>query len=619
MTKRLLCVVMAMLFVVCSVPFAQAAKTSKSVYKPANALSYAKGHWNDGKGLCAEFVSDCLKAGGVDDVYERRVINLYNALKDKGWGTAYKLTLTGGTSGRISMKANEGKVKAGDPVFYYCNVCKQFEHVILCNGADSAGYMKDYAHNNPHDGNRTTYTYRHCGTDNWTMYSIRMDESETLFGTVTSVAAPKVKEATNLENSITIKWNAITGATDYRVYRCLPKGSWVYLETVNGTSYTDTKVENGKTYLYTVRACKKTVWSAYYGGYEATFISPVKFKSSAIADNSIKLTWNTNSSADGYYIYRQKNNGDWVRYADLNKATTSSFVDKDVETGNVYTYRIRAFKGDSVSAYDSAGLKQIFLGTPKMTSIANDLKGITIKWEKLNGSTEYRIYRRGAGEKYWTYLKTVKGNTFTDEAVKSGSYYRYTVRSASGNMYGGFDANGLVIRCIATPKLLTAVPSDKRVNVLWTPVAGATGYYVYHKLAVAKYWTRIATVKGTVYSDANVKVGSTYEYTVKAYYGSTMSSYDAKGISCKVSEAPTTTKPLVTQLVTTTKSELPTISGSQKAVMASEAEVTETTIAVTEPSTEAITEVVTTKPVTEPSKPVIEATEPVTEPVTALD
>ncbi|MBQ2422446.1 MAG: hypothetical protein II286_00655, partial [Clostridia bacterium] len=34
-------------------------------YDPSAALAYAKAHWNDGKGLCAEFVRDCLRAGGL--------------------------------------------------------------------------------------------------------------------------------------------------------------------------------------------------------------------------------------------------------------------------------------------------------------------------------------------------------------------------------------------------------------------------------------------------------------------------------------------------------------------------------------------------------------------------
>ena len=603
MTKRLLCVVMALVFAVCCVPGVQAAKTSKSSYKSEKALAYAKEHWNDGKGLCAEFVSDCLKAGGVDDVYERRVIDLYNELNNKGWGTAYKLELTDGTSGKINMSANAGKVKAGDPVFFQCNVCKTFEHVVLCNGADSAGFMKDYAHNNPHDGNKTTYTWRDCGTNNWTVYSIRMDETEPLLGTPTSVPAPKVNYAVNVEQGAHIKWNAIEGATGYRVYRCLPKGSWVYLGTVPYACYTDTSAENGKTYLYTVRACRGSVWSAYYGGMEFAFLSQVKFKSTAIENNAIKVTWNENPQADGYYLYRQKDSGNWERYADLNKSTTTSFVDKDVESGSTYGYRIRAFKGGVVSSYDVAGIKQLYLGTPKMTSAVNDSTGITIKWESLNGSPEFRIYRRGAGERYWTYLETVKGNSYTDENVKSGAYYRYTVRSASGKVFGGFDANGLVLRCIATPELQTVSSSAKRVTLTWSRIEGATGYYVYHKLAGAKYWTRIATVtNGTSYVDADVKVNSTYQYTVKAFYGYTMSSYDATGLSCKVVErvvtpqttAPTpetdaTTQPDTQQ--TTAATTLPQVSDVQKADLAIAVTVTpveEAAEAVAEPVTEAL-------------------------------
>ena len=594
MTKRLLSVVMALVFAVSCVPAAQAAKTSKSAYKADKALAYADAHWNDGKGLCAEFVADCLQAGGVDDVYERRVLDLFNALKDKGWGTAYKLELTDGVSGKINMSANAGKVKAGDPVFFQCNVCKTFEHVVLCNGADAAGFMKDYAHNNPHDGNKTTYTWRDCGTNNWTVYSIRMDETEPIFGAVTSVPAPKVNYTVNIEQGIHIKWNAIDGATGYRVYRCLPKGSWVYLGTVPYACYTDTNVENGKTYLYTVRACKGSVWSAYYGGTEFTFLSQVKFKSTAIDGNTLKVTWNENTQADGYYLYRQKDSGNWERYADLNKSTTTSFVDTNVESGSTYGYRIRVFKGNVVSSYDVAGIRQLYLGAPKMTSAANDATGITIKWDSLKGSTEYRIYRRGAGEKYWTYLETVTGNSYTDENVKSGAYYRYTVRSASGKVFGGFDANGLVLRCIATPELLTVSSSAKKVNLTWSHVEGATGYYVYHKLAGAKYWTRIATVTdGTSYEDADVKVNSTYQYTVKAFYGYTMSSYDATGLSCKVVEkvtTPSTTAPTTeadTQS-TTQQSTLPVqISDGQKAdlVIVETAPVFEET---TEPATEPV-------------------------------
>ena len=93
-------------------------------------LKYAEKNWNNGIGLCADFASKCLQAGGVD-VYGETVIDLYNKLNGK-YGTSYKLKLTNGTSGKISMSANDGKLEKGDPIFYKCNYCGDFEHVVIC-------------------------------------------------------------------------------------------------------------------------------------------------------------------------------------------------------------------------------------------------------------------------------------------------------------------------------------------------------------------------------------------------------------------------------------------------------------------------------------------------------
>lgn len=539
MTKRLLMsLLFAVLFITVFSVSVSAASDNDREYSVEDSINYASNHWNDGKGLCAEFVADCLKAGGVNDMYERECGNLYNQLLAKGWGTSYKLKLTGGTNGRIYMADNVSKVQKGDPVFFYCNSCHTFTHVVLCNGADSEGYMVDYAHNNPHNGKKATYTYYHCGTDNWTMYSIRLNESTTLYNENANIKAPKVTSVSNATDGALVKWNKIDGATSYRVYRRVPGGSWLYLKTVNTESYTDTTALNGREVFYTVRACKGSVWSGYFGGYKFTYMKQVDFKTIKSNNTSIILTWGGNTAGDCYYIYRQVNGGQWGRYVDIKNPSATSYTDTNVVSGNTYRYRIRVGKGYSVSSFNYNGISTTFLGAPGMKGAVNDNEGITITWDSVGGSSEYRIYRRGAGETYWTYLATVTGNTYTDEDVKSGAYYRYTVRSASGKVFGGYDSNGKVLRCIATPVLLDVVAKDSQVTLNWSAVEGATGYYVYHKLEGARYWTRIAVVTdgSTSYIDTDVKDGETYVYTVKAFYGYTMSSYDAEGIECVVSD-----------------------------------------------------------------------------------
>lgn len=149
---------------------------SAAGYDRGKALAYAKNNWNKGSGeSCAKFVSACVTAGGAP-VSEAYVGDLYRSLSGK-YGTSYKLTLTGGGSGKISAAANSGKVEAGDPIIYYCNACKTYAHAVLSNGTSSNGYVQVYAQNNAHDGYFEMATWEHgCGNSNsWIVYSIHMN------------------------------------------------------------------------------------------------------------------------------------------------------------------------------------------------------------------------------------------------------------------------------------------------------------------------------------------------------------------------------------------------------------------------------------------------------------
>lgn len=535
MTKRLLSVFLAIVFVVGAVLPASAAKNSDSKYNPDDALAYAEDHWDDGKGLCAEFVSDCLEAGGVDDTYERMVSNLYNGLKNNDWGTSYKLTLTDGTSGRISMAENKGKVEAGDPIFYYCNSCKSFTHAVLCNGANSDGYLVDYAHNNPHDGTHVTWTFPHCGTNNWTIYSIRMSDTEKLYGKVTSVTAPKISEIENTKDGAVIKWNAIEGADKYRFYRKTTGTSWKLIETVTEPTYTDTNAENGVKYLYTVKAVEDNVASQYYAGTENIFLSSVAKPSVKNKHTKLQILWNKNESADGYYVYRKVADGNWERYRDFTSGDTTSFYDTKVSSGTRYYYKVCAFKGEYVSTENSDSKKFLFLEAPELVSLGNASKGLTLKWNAVDGANKYMVYKRGPGEKKWKLIDTVTTTTYTDKNVEGGSVYRYTVKSAKNNALGGYNTSGIKRKRLLMPTFTSVSSSKSKVTLKWKSVKGATGYYLYRKLKGEKSWKRVATVKGkTNYIDSAVKVGKTYTYTVRAYYGTAKSAYSSKGADCLV-------------------------------------------------------------------------------------
>ncbi len=250
----------------------------------------------------------------------------------------------------------------------------------------------------------------------------------------------------------------------------------------------------------------------------------------------VQVKWNAVDGATKYVVFRRQ--GGYNTWVNVGTTTGNTLLDKNVKSGIFYVYSVRAYNNagqysDFVSANTNT---RKYMATPKLTTIYNHVNGLAIKWNAVAGITEgYRVYRRGAGSTYWTYLGTTKNLYFIDNAVKnkSGEYFRYTV-IADGDYHSKFDTTGLYLRRLANPTLTSAVSSKSGITVKWGAVKGTTGYYVYRKTANST-WTRVGTVGGTnnaTFLDKTAKKGTTYTYTVKAVYGATTSGYYS-GISCK--------------------------------------------------------------------------------------
>lgn len=132
-----------------------------SGYDAAAALRYAEAHWNDGVGKCAQFVSECIKAGGIN-VYNASCTALRSKLINSNLVTEHTASLS---SGYLYKSALSGELEPGDIIMYYCSAetdGKPYVHVVLCNGFDGNGRMKAYAHSSPKDG-RSGMRYAQCG------------------------------------------------------------------------------------------------------------------------------------------------------------------------------------------------------------------------------------------------------------------------------------------------------------------------------------------------------------------------------------------------------------------------------------------------------------------------
>ncbi len=371
-------------------------------------------------------------------------------------------------------------------------------------------------------GTTYTYTVRAVAENSMSAYESGLS--------IKRIATPKVTGVSNSNNGLYVKWNKVADATEYRVYRKTLNSGWKYLATTKNTYYTDTSIKDkcGYYYGYTVIAVSDGVYSGYDNtGVMMQRLFAPKLKTAKNVNDGIQFTWGAVSGARSYYVYRKTATTGWVL---LGTTTTTTYLDKTAQPGVNYTYTARAAHNKYLSTYES-GISVTRLATPKITGVSNSDSGIYVKWGKVTGATEYRVYRKTLNSG-WTYIGTTKNTYYTDTAIKNkaGYYYGYTIIAVNGKTYSAYDNNGVMTKRLLTPVLKSAVNADSGVQITWGSVYGAAGYNVYRKAANSG-WVLIGKTSGTSYVDETAIQDVVYTYTVRAYYNNYLSNYNTKGIT----------------------------------------------------------------------------------------
>ena len=264
-------------------------------------------------------------------------------------------------------------------------------------------------------------------------------------------SVPKLSKITTLYNSITVKWNAVSEADGYQVYRKVNSGKWKVVKNTTGTSYKDKNVKAGYKYSYTVKAHKKVNGKKVYSGYNKKGLSGKlnTVVSLSVKNKTVSISWKKTTGATGYYIYRSgSKNGKFSKIKTITSGKTLKYTDKKVKTGNTYYYKVIPFKKINSKAVKSASstIKSIVLNktapTPTPTSgitkkyspaaqkLINYLIKAGEKWEGSMGGTNYTIH----------YFEVGKGNvTFQYQKAYSDQpsvlWMSYTLNSETNSKY----------------------------------------------------------------------------------------------------------------------------------------------------------------------------------------
>ena len=264
-------------------------------------------------------------------------------------------------------------------------------------------------------------------------------------------SVPKLSKITTLYNSITVKWNAVSEADGYQIYRKVNSGKWKVVKNTTGTSYKDKNVKAGYKYSYTVKAHKKVNGKKVYSGYNKKGLSGKlnTVVSLSVKNKTVSISWKKTTGATGYYIYRSgSKNGKFSKIKTITSGKTLKYTDKKVKTGNTYYYKVIPFKKINSKAVKSASstIKSIVLNktapTPTPTSgitkkyspaaqkLINYLIKAGEKWEGSMGGTNYTIH----------YFEVGKGNvTFQYQKAYSDQpsvlWMSYTLNSETNSKY----------------------------------------------------------------------------------------------------------------------------------------------------------------------------------------
>lgn len=183
---------------------------------------------------------------------------------------------------------------------------------------------------------------------------------------------PEITSIKNTENGVLLTWDEVEGATDYYIYYYdSDDGKFTFVGNTSKLDYTDTGVEEGKTYYYVVNAwIDKEGFSDISniasivihipGGSQP--VSPTLTPSAPVMDlqslscfrdmygSGIELQWKPVEGADGYVIFA---------YEDGVQMTGQTIVGGDTKSHRFYNLKEKAAYVFYMAAYQVVGSEKV--------------------------------------------------------------------------------------------------------------------------------------------------------------------------------------------------------------------------------------------------------------------
>jgi fibronectin type 3 domain-containing protein len=266
-------------------------------------------------------------------------------------------------------------------------------------------------------------------------------------------AAPEELTASAANGYVSLQWDAVSGATAYRVYRSdNADGPFTRLVQQVAATFTDYDVQNGTTYFYRVTAVDvagnesgpSDVVSATPTGIIIGDVEPPAAPTGLTAtagDGRVQLDWNDNSEPDlDHYLVLESTEPD--AFHGLSYVTVASdYLDTAVSNGMTYYFKVRAIdhagNRSDYSAIVPATPEAAEPAAPTGLTATGGYVSVQLDWND-NGEADlagYNVYRSSdpAGPFGLLAQPTASEQVDFDTPVDQPLYYYVTALDTAGH------------------------------------------------------------------------------------------------------------------------------------------------------------------------------------------
>ena len=352
--------------------------------------------------------------------------------------------------------------------------------------------------------------------------------------------------ATTVGARVYISWNAISGATNYKLYRATSaNGTYQQIYYASGRSYSDmgSHLSEGTRYYYKLRAGNSAGWSGYSSYQSVTTavskpLTPSRPSATVQGTNKVYVSWGSISGAKNYKLYRATSaNGSYSQIYYSN-GTSYTDVGSHLSSNTTYYYKVRAGNDSGWSDYSSYRSVKTDMAIPSQpTTPSASVRGenrVDVSWGTSVNASKYALYRSPSSTGTYKQIHCSDTLNYNDLGTHLTQNTDYYYKLKAGNSSASCTSNGTgagwsdfsTYKQVKTAKSIAIVPSRPtavaksatEVYVTWSSVAGAINYRLFRSLSPNGTFQQVYYADGTSYTDSGTHLtgDTTYFYKVKS-------------------------------------------------------------------------------------------------------